>query len=99
MKKSPRIPVKIEPFNSYLNNTDDFLQSLVGAGPDHNWERLGVATGDAAEWHTRRQHWSTVLYPKYSNKDTRTKTVTEQVKNFRKDFSVFGNPVLDTMAS
>lgn len=94
-----RIPVSIALFNAYINTTDDFLQAPVEEGSSTlNWQRLGLASTDATGWHSKRLAWNT-LYAKYTNTDTRTKTVNDQVKSFRVNFQKTGGKVLDKIAA
>ncbi len=95
-----RIPTKIQEFNDYIRNTDDYLQEQVSAGPPpvFNWGRLGLTQQNADDWNSARGIWDG-LFALYSNPATRTKTITLQVKNARKDFRTFATPLLNIMAA
>lgn len=94
-----RVPSKLATFNSYLNNSDDYLQATVAGSSIKNWERLGLSSQNATDWQQHRQYWRDTLYPKYSNPDQRTKTVTKEVQHFRKAFSAFAIPLLNLMVA
>jgi hypothetical protein len=97
MKTGPRIPTVISKFNTYINTSDDHNQSFRGGS--QVYALLGMSAANATEWHNRRVFWRDTLYLKYSNPDTRTKTVNLEVKNFIRDFRAFANPQLDIMAA
>ena len=92
-----RITREINPFNAYITSTDNFLQA-ISSGIIHNWERLGLGTADAAEWHTRRQAWDT-LFTTYNDASLRTSIITTQVHNFIESFREFAGPQLNIMAA
>src|SRR4051812_12261439 len=93
-----RIPQAIVEFDLYIRNTDTLLQAIY-TGTTHNWERLGVDSGDATEWHDRRLLWENTLYPKYSNPLTKTKGATDDVHDFMDSFRVFANPIIEAIAA
>jgi len=93
-----RIPKKIADFNSYISDTDNHLQVInPGPPPVPNWQRLGLTQQDADQWHAIRQVWG-ALYPQYTNPDTHTKTVTDEVEETIEAFRVFAQPLLNIMA-
>ena len=98
MSKTARVPTKIGLFNPYIINTDNFLIA-ISSGVIRNYERLGISVTDKDAWGAFRLEWETVLYPAYSNVDTRTKTINNRVANFKKKFKDFANPVLDIIAA
>lgn len=94
-----RIPRGIALFNAYINTTDNFLQAPIEEGSSTlNWQRLGLTAADATGWHGQQIEWNK-LYAKYSNKDTRTKTVNDLVKAFKTNFQDFGGRILDKIAA
>ena len=93
-----RIPETISRFDSYINNTDDYLQAIA-SGTTHNWERLGLSNTNADDWLSKRTHWRDTLYPKYINPQLSSATVKAQVANFMSEFRFFANPLLNRMAS
>ncbi len=94
-----RIPRGIALFNAYINSTDTFLQAPIEEGSATlNWQRLGLASADATGWHGQLIEWNK-LYAKYSNLDTRTKTVNDLVKAFKTNFQEFGGRILDKIAA
>ncbi|MFN8322591.1 MAG: hypothetical protein U0T74_08045 [Chitinophagales bacterium] len=94
-----RISPKPAVFNSYLNNTDDYLQATAPGSSSKNWERLGLSATQAAQWQQQRQYWRNTLYPAYSSPDQCTKTVRKEVVQFIKQFSAFALPLLNLMAA
>lgn len=92
-----RIPEKIADFNSYINFTDVYLLAIF-SGIITNRERLGLSAAIGTAWSAKRNTWN-ILYPLYANPDTRTKTLTAQVKNTMADFREFANPVLNLIAA
>lgn len=95
---SSRVPETIPPFNNYINSTDDNLQA-ISSGVIHNWERLGLSSVNASDWHDQRTYWRDTLYPKYSSPATSTSLVKAEVKAFIIEFRKFANPLLDIMAA
>lgn len=93
-----RVPPTIHDFNDYVNDSDDHLQSDRTPG-NPVWQVLGITNGDADEWHLRRLNWQTNLYPLWSNKDTKTKTVVTNVNSFMNQFRQFSRPLLNIMAA
>lgn len=93
-----RISQAIGPFNTYINNTDTFLQQ-ISSGTTHNWERLGLSNDNADEWHSKRLYWRDTLYPKYTDPLQSTKAVKDEVRNFMEEFREFGQPQLNIMAA
>ena len=93
-----RITDSIPKFNDYINDTDDTLQA-ISSGTTHNWERLGLTSTNASDWHDKRVYWRDTLYPKYSSPSQSTKIIKANVQVFMKNFRTFGNPLLDVMAA
>lgn len=93
-----RVPEKISEFNTYINNTDTFLQA-ISSGSTTNWERLGLSSINAGEWNTRRIYWRDTLYPKYIDPLQSTTAVKETVRIFMEDFKEFAQPQLNIMAA
>lgn len=96
---NPRIPQSIPAFNSYLNSSDTYLQTIDPSTGNPVYERLTLTASEAGEWHSRRVFWRDTLYPKYIDANQSTKTVKEDVAVFMKSFRLFANPLLDKMAS
>ncbi len=99
MAGKTRVPKEISLFNAYINNTADYLEADSGGGPQKNWERLGLTATNMGDWKQQRKYWAETLYLKYSNVNTRTKTVTQEVQGFKKDFAQFAQPLLTIMAA
>jgi len=95
----PRIPRKIAEFNSYVINSDNYLQTEnPGPPPIENWQRLGLSEPAATGWHNARLEWD-ALYAIYNNPSTRTKAVTSSLATARETFIGFAQPLLDIMAA
>jgi len=100
MAGKTRVPTTIPQFNTYINTTDNHIAAVSDPGPPPvtNGQRLGLSAENITDWHDQRVFWRDTLYPKYSNPDTKTKTVNQQVKNFMKEFSEFTRPLLTAMS-
>lgn len=95
-----RVPETIAVFNSYIVTTDNYLQALsTGSTTIHNWERLGLSSANASDWHTFKQGWTDTLYPKYQDPLQSTSAVKKQVRDFMTDFKEFAIPLLNIMAA
>ncbi len=99
MSGTSRIPRTIPAFNTYINSSDDYLQATPSGGSTPNYQRLGLTNPQATGWSDKRVYWRDTLYPLYSNVNTRTKTVNQNVKQFIKDCHTLGNPLLNIMAA
>jgi len=72
----PRIPDSIVLFNTYIENTNDYLQE---GNPETNAVRLGILDTEQQGWAAFRSQWIP-LFPLYENKrNTRTLLVTDQL--------------------
>lgn len=89
------IPRKDSLFNSYINNTADYL---AAGGPPTNGTRLGLVVAEVAGWGTFRTNWNT-QFGLYTNLNTRTKTITNTKNQIKKDFITFATPLLERMAT
>lgn len=94
-----RVPITISEANDYVNNSDDHLQSSREPSGTAVYELLGLTSANADGWHARRLNWRDNLYPKWSNKDLKTKTVVKNVKDFLTEFRTFSRPLLNIMAA
>lgn len=96
-----RVPRTIARFASYLNDTDVHLQSNrpVGPGGTPVFELLGLTSGQADGWNLRRVDFRDNLYPKWTNKNTKTETVNEDVADFMEEFFDYSEPLLNIMAA
>ena len=94
-----RIPETIPAFNSYINSTDTYLQTIDPVTLISNGTRLTLNAAESAQWNTKRVFWRDTLYPKYADENQRTKTVVKDVALYMKSFRTFANPLLDKMAS
>ena len=97
MADNSRVPKTISEFNSYLTTTDNFLQADSDDGSGTNWKRLGLTDPNQSDWNKKRKDWDK-LYKLHQNKDTKTKTVNDNVKKFMKDFKPFSQKILDKIA-
>lgn len=93
-----RIPETIPDFDSYINTTDKYLQTIV-SGTTYRWQVLGLSAENADAWHTKCLHWRNDLFPKYGSSEHSTSLVKAQVRTFMKDFRTFGNPILNGIAA
>jgi hypothetical protein len=82
-------------FNSYINNTADYL---AAGAPATNGVRLGLTPTEVTAWDTRRDSWNT-NYALYTDDNTRTKTITDTKNNQKDDFIDFATPLLNRMAT
>ena len=101
MPERTRVPRSIDRFASYLNDTDVHLQSNRPAGPGGTpvFELLGLTSGQADDWNLKRVDFRDNLYPLWTNKNTKTETVNENVVKFMNDFFDFSKPLLNIMAA
>jgi len=76
-------------FDDYIRNTTTVLETGTPAGS----VRLGLTTAENDDWVAFRDAWI-VVYPKYTNLSTRTKTITSQKNQLKKDFSNFAKQPL-----
>jgi hypothetical protein len=90
-----RIPEKDSDFDQYLQNTNTY--NLAGS-PVTNGARLGLAPAEISTWTTYRDQW-VIIYPQYTNANTRTKTITNQKNTLKASFKEFAMPLLDRIAA
>ena len=96
MSDRSRVPNDIPGFNTYINNTDDYL---AAGTPTTNGARLGLTTTNLTDWNGRRVNWRDTLYPKYSDPLQSTSVVKQDVQNFMSEFKTFAQPLLNIMAT
>ena len=94
-----RVPQTIPEFNTYINNTDAYLQATDPVTGDLNWKRLGLTNTNASDWSDKRKYWHDTLYPKYSDPLQSTGAVKDAVHNFMSSFRAFSQPLLNIMAA
>jgi len=101
MPERTRVPRTVDRFASYLNDTDSHLQSNRPAGPGGVpvFELLGLTIPQVDEWSSKRVDFRDNLYPLWTNKNTKTETVNENVVKFMNEFFVFSKPLLNIMAA
>jgi hypothetical protein len=93
-----RIPDSIAKFNSYINNTDDWLKA-ISSGVITNRERLTLTAQNGTDWSGYRDDWRDNIYPILSDPATVTTTVKSQARTLRNSFRTFANPLLDIIAA
>src|SRR6478752_229276 len=93
-----RIPDSISGFNSYINNTDDWLKA-ISSGVITNRERLTLTADDGTDWSDFREDWRDNIYPVLSDPATVTNTIKAQARTLRNSFRTFANPLLDIIAA
>jgi len=79
-----RVPERDDKFNNYIRNTTAVLEDGTPTGA----VRLGLSTEQQNEWLDYRDRWIE-LYPKYTNKSTRTSVVTKSKNDFKSAFRAF----------
>ena len=78
-----RIPMSYPKFDTYINVTNNFLQSNDPLNPGHKqYERLGLTLSESDNWKDQAVLWNTDLYLKYKNKDTKTISVIHACMDF-----------------
>jgi len=87
------IPRKDSLFDSYINNTADYLPA---GGPPTNGARLGLTALEITDWDGFRTRWNTE-YGLYTDLNTRTKTIKDNKNQIKKDFITFATPLLERM--
>jgi hypothetical protein len=95
---APRIPEKISDFNSYINNSDDWLKAIFLLLVT-NRERLTLTAQNGTDWSNFRVDWRDNVYPLLSNPATVNGTIRAQARTLRKNFKTFANPLLDIIAA
>jgi hypothetical protein len=63
-----------------------------------NWQRLWLLLAELNQWKGFSDQWS-IVYPKYTNPDTRTRVITKQKDDVMEQFTVFAEPLLNRIAS
>lgn len=84
-----RIIQKDSGFDSYIRNTTATLL----AGSPTGAVRLDLTTDQNTQWIAYHDQW-VIIYPKYTNLSTRTKTITAQKNQLKRDFSNFAKQPL-----
>ena len=92
-KNRKRVPEKKSEFDTYQKDSTLHLES----GTPTRGSELGLSVGELNDWKDYRDAWI-ALYPLYTNKNTRTATVTENVNAHIEDFSAFAEPLLTRMS-
>jgi hypothetical protein len=90
-----RVPKSDSEFDQYIQNTTTYI--LAGS-PTTNGARLGLTPIEIADWTSARDQWI-IIYPKYTNTNTRTKTITQQKNLLKADFIEFSQPLLKRIDS
>lgn len=89
-----RVPDDNAGFDTYINTSTDHL--LLGTTPV-NWDRLLLTNAEMDDWSDYRDAWN-VLYGQWGNPNTRTKTVTDDKNDLKKNFRTFTKPLLNRMS-
>ena len=85
-----RVPEKEDEFNTYVNDTSDYLlEEPGGPGTGENWVRLGLLEAEKDQWVTYKDDWNTIYetYTTNTNRGIRDKTVTENKNKAKDDFT------------
>jgi len=93
-----RIPESIALFNTYIENTTNYLDAGT---PETNAARLGILDTEKHDWGAFRDAWSP-LYPLYENKrNSRTILVTDQLHAIIKNTKTYDKEhhLLDRIAA
>jgi hypothetical protein len=99
MADRSRVPTPSQDFNAYINRTDKFLQAIDTDTALPNWQRLDLKAAEAGWWNSQRVFWSDTLYPKHTNKTTKTIVTTADIKDFKAQFKKMSARMLDTIAA
>lgn len=86
------VPQKDSDFDQYIRNT----QTQLAAGTPTGAVRLGLTTDQANQWEVFHDSW-VAIYPQYTNTNTRTKTITQDKNQLKKDFTLFAENPLKTI--
>jgi len=93
----PRVSQSPPIFNSYINNTANYLTAVSGGTA--NYVRLLVTDSEYNTWQNFRADWRDNLYPKYSDKkESRTTAIKDKVRKLMKDFTIFVRPILNRIS-
>jgi hypothetical protein len=87
----PRIPRKDGDFDPYLKDTTAYWLALSGGAT--NWSRLGLSGAEITAWVNYNTAWG-VIYPQFTNLNSRTKTITKDKNDVKAAFIVFASPIL-----
>src|SRR3954468_24834232 len=93
-----RISDNIPGFNSYINNTDEWLKA-ISSGVITNRERLTLTVQNGTDWSAYRTNWRDNIYPILSDPAAVTNTIKAQGRALMKNFRTFANPLLDIIAA
>ncbi len=88
-----RVPETKSEFDNYQKDSTTHLET----GTPARGEELGLITAELDDWKDFRDDW-VVLYPKYTNKNIRTTTITENVNTHIKSFALFAEPLLNRIS-
>lgn len=92
-KRRTRVPETKSEFDSYQRDSTTYLET----GTPPRGEELGLSAAELDDWKDYRDEWL-VLYPKYTNKNTRTATITENVNAHMHAFAEFAEPLLNRIS-
>jgi hypothetical protein len=111
--KSGRIPVVIDVFNAYINNTERYLRLVplppvpptttvtLTAAPVPavaNWVRLGMILTEMDGWTSFKNQWN-ALYILYSDKEeSRTTAIKNKLRDVQTAFGTFARPLLNMIS-
>ena len=105
--RSRRIPIIVDHFNAYINNTERYLRltpippptAAPAAAPAlANYVRLGMLDTEMASWTNFKNQWN-ALYAPYSDKqESRTTAIKNKLRDVQVAFQVFAQPLLTMMS-
>ncbi|HLG35911.1 MAG TPA: hypothetical protein VI757_13610 [Bacteroidia bacterium] len=102
MSDVTRIPTQPSALASYLETTDDYQTAAILPAPP-NYTRWNWTSQESTDWHDFRVNYGT-LYQKFSDKNTRNKSIVAQQKVLNKAIhkydndTVTGHHLLDRVA-
>ena len=85
-------------FDQYIQNSTTHLLAVLTPGGTPNFERLGLSVAQKDEWVAFRDDW-VIAYPKFTDLNNRTKTITDEKNKIKKDFIAFSENPLTTISA
>jgi hypothetical protein len=95
MSEKRRVPKNDADFDSYITNTSS---ALVVVGPPPTYERLGLSVVENDAWQALNASWQ-AIYPLFTDKNTRTATITAEKNTIKANFYEFASILLTRMSA